>query len=347
MQSRLCNLVAAVQRNCDVSDAHFAGDYTLCVYLLKMREFYRWSKGLPLGDSIASDAVGRWVEQREACWEDLEDQDYLPVTVDGIDFPALESEAVNARLLPQGYVYGAGLGRFAKPYFFLAELLNQEPLQGYTVLVAGREYARELAAPPAMAQGRNIFIRRECLRRMLWENVDEWRWRKRENAMARAIGCYDFDRDLEQALESMTQNELETVILHEIGEVVAGELLGHAWNDMLLTVSRTSAEMLARAVRDLLADCLSSLPALLDEENQASLHYYFANFSPVRKDLFPSLEHAYQTWLNDRSLRPLKAAVRDGKSHWLAVAGQIVDAYDRYRDHSATAIEKLVNDSRF
>jgi hypothetical protein len=100
-------------------------------------------------------------------------------------------------------------------------------------------------------------------------------------------------------------------------------------------------------VRDLLADCLSALPALLDDENQASLHFYFANFSPLRKDLFPSLEDAYLTWLSNSNMQHLKTVVRDGKSHWLAVAGRIVDAYDRYRDQSATAIEKLVNDSRF
>lgn len=347
MQSKFCSLVSAVQRNCDVSDAQFAGDYTLCVYLLKMREFYRWSKGLPLGDGISSGEVGLWVDQREAYWEGLLDQDYSPVAIDGVHHLPLESEAINAQLLPQGYVYGGGLGRFSKPYFFLAELLSQEALQGYTVLIAGREYARELAAPPAMAQGTNIYIRRESLRRMLWEKVEDWRWRKRENAMARAIGCYGFDNDLEQALECMTQNELETVILHEIGEVVAGELLGNTWNEMLLTVSRTSAEMLARAVRDLLADCLSALPALLDEENQASLHFYFANLSPLRKDLFPALEDAYRTWLSNSNIRHLKTVVRDGKTHWLAVAGQIVDAYDRYRDQSATAIEKLVNNSRF
>ncbi len=347
MQSDFFSLVTAVQKNCDISDAQFAGDYTLCVYLLKMREFYRWSKALRLGDSISSGEVGLWVDQREAYWEELIDRDYLPVTVDGVEYAPMESEAINARLLPEGYVYGGGLGRFSKPYFFLGELLSREPLHGYTVLVAGREYARELAAPPAMAQGTTIYIRRESLRRMLWEKVDEWRWRKRENAMARAIGCYAFEHDQEHALDCMTQNELETVILHEIGEVVAGELLGDRWNEMLFTVSRTSAEMFARAVRDMLADCLSALPALLDDENQASLHFYFANLSPLRKDLFPSLEDAYSSWLSNSNMQHLKTVVRDGKSHWLAVAGQIVDAYDRYRDQSATAIEKLVNESRF
>ena len=35
------DLIQTVQRNCHIADARHAGDYTLCVYLLKMREFYR------------------------------------------------------------------------------------------------------------------------------------------------------------------------------------------------------------------------------------------------------------------------------------------------------------------
>jgi hypothetical protein len=38
----LGQVVATVQKNCHISDAQYAGDYTLCIFLLKMREFYRW-----------------------------------------------------------------------------------------------------------------------------------------------------------------------------------------------------------------------------------------------------------------------------------------------------------------
>ena len=38
-------LSAVVQRNCDISDARHARDFTMCVYLLRMREYYRWAKG--------------------------------------------------------------------------------------------------------------------------------------------------------------------------------------------------------------------------------------------------------------------------------------------------------------
>ena len=43
------DVVDSVQRNCDVVDARYGGDYGMCTYLLKMRELYRWEQGLPLG----------------------------------------------------------------------------------------------------------------------------------------------------------------------------------------------------------------------------------------------------------------------------------------------------------
>ena len=41
-------IVSAVQKNCHISDAQFASDLTLCTFLLKMRELYRWEHDIPL-----------------------------------------------------------------------------------------------------------------------------------------------------------------------------------------------------------------------------------------------------------------------------------------------------------
>jgi len=348
-EAGLQNLVSTIQYNCDISDAQFAGDYTMCTYLLKMREFYRWEQGISLGLRLDNRVVGEWVERREQRWAQLLDDnsDFTELNWADRSYPVFTADPLNQVLSQNGYVYGGGYGRFGKPYFFIADLLRSEALQGYQIWITGREYARELVAPPAMAQGRTIYVRRESLRRMLWERVEEWSWRKRENALARAIGCYGFDTDRDRALDEMTENEMETAILHEIGEVVAGELIGEWWNDMLFAVSRTTAEALVRAVRDHLADCLSSLPAMLDAENTASLHFYFANMSPLRREIFPTLNQAYAKWLNNGDARPLKRAVREGKQHWLSVTDQIMETYRQYQDQSVQRIESLVSHSHF
>ena len=99
-----------------------------------------------------------------------------------------------------------------------------------------------------MSQRHNIFIRRESFKRMIWEKTEQWRWSKPRNAMAHAIACYDFDNDLHGALDEMTDNELEAAILHEIGEIRAGESLP-GWQAMMSQLMFTQAEIMARAAR--------------------------------------------------------------------------------------------------
>ncbi|MEO8677345.1 MAG: hypothetical protein ABI569_17355, partial [Casimicrobiaceae bacterium] len=54
----LPRLTSAVQHNCDISDARFAGDYGLCTFLLKMREYYRWENELPFAHALPKDELG-------------------------------------------------------------------------------------------------------------------------------------------------------------------------------------------------------------------------------------------------------------------------------------------------
>src|SRR3970282_695157 len=256
-------LAGVVQRNCDISDARNAGDYGLCTFLLKMREYYRWENELPFTRALPKDELGDWLKAREQAWEGIEDEAFAPLPIARAALDPFDAEAANRALLPQGCVYRAGYGGGKKPVFFLGRLLRAEQRAGFTILISSCEYARELAAPPAMLQGRTIFVRLESVRRYLWEKIEEWQWRKQDNAMARALASYDFIADTEAALQRMADNETETMILHEVGEAMAGELLGDRWREMVGSIARTRSEPIARAVRHLLADCLSTLPALL------------------------------------------------------------------------------------
>jgi len=69
-------LIDSVQLNCHISDARHAGNYTLCVYLLKMREFYRWEKQQTYSKKLSSDDIGAWLSKREQLWEEVEAEDY-------------------------------------------------------------------------------------------------------------------------------------------------------------------------------------------------------------------------------------------------------------------------------
>ena len=85
---------------------------------------------------------------------------------------------------------------------------------------------------------------------------------------------------------------------------------------MMLKIMGTKAELLARSVRDHLADCLQTLPFLIEQNNAASLHFYFANMSYMRKTLFPSAILAYQQWVEAGTLDPLKKTIRQAIPHW-------------------------------
>ena len=321
----LPELAAAVQRNCDISDARHAGDYGLCTFLLKMREFYRWENELPFATVLPKDRLGEWLAGREQLWDRVEGEDFLPLPLTHGEVDPFEADAANRALLPDGYVYSAGYGRFGKPMFFLGELLRVEQRAGFTILVSSCEHARELAATPAMLQGRTIFLRQESLRRYLWEKVEEWQWRRQDNAMGRALAHYGFAADPDAALQRMADNEAETMILHEVGEAMAGELLGDSWSDWFASGVGPRSEPYVRAVRDLLADCLSTLPGLLRGPNLPALHFYFATFDALRRKLFPEAVGAYEDFVGSGALERLSQVAQEGGERWLGTARELLE----------------------
>jgi len=338
----LGHLVNTVQKNCHISDARHAGDFTLCIFLLKMREFYRWEHDIPFAHDLPRSEVGSWMQEREHMWSDLETCAFEPLPLENRRLDPFDAEAINRELVPHGYVYSGGYGRFYKPHFFLGALLNKERRDGYTIYVSSCEYARDLEAPPAMLQGRTIYVRQESVRRFLWEKVEEWRWNRKNEAMERALACYAFDLDVAGALERMTQNETEAMILHELGEGMVGEQLGEDWHTLIESLARSKAEIMVRAVRDILADCLSTLPGLLAAQNVASLHFYFANFGGMRRHLFPEAIAAYQRWVAEQNPAVLHALADEGRRRWLTVARAMLDLHRTKGADAAPAIENLL-----
>jgi hypothetical protein len=316
----LKGLAGAVQRNCDVADARHAREATMCIYLLQMRELYRWERGLALDAQPQKDTLAAWLTEREARWNALEAEDYAPLPLGAQGCAPFDAAQANRALLPAGLVYGAGLGRFRRPHFFLAELERSERRDGIHVLVCGRELARDIAAIPAALQGDTIYVRRDALRRWLWEKVELWNSRGRPGALARALETAGLADGGAAAFEGLVESETETLILHELGEARAARLLGPAWEDMLAALPDRRAELLARAVRDNLADCLSTLPALLEADARASIHFYFSQLEGMRRELFPALAAAYRDWCDSGARGALRGAVASGAAHWERVA---------------------------
>jgi hypothetical protein len=349
MNPRFDELQEAVQFNCHITDAKHAGQYTLCIYLLKMREYFRWENQLSFQNTINKEQLGQWLSQRESLWLAIEEQDYKHLSINQLQFDPFAISDINEQLLPHQLVYSAGYGNRLRPHFLLAEMEHSHDEDDYQIYVTGREFARDLTAPPAMAQGSTIFLRRESFRRMIWEKYEEWLWNQPDNAMKRAIAHYPFESDIPGALEQMTSNELNMALLHEIGEVKASKLLGPHWQEMLSHLARSKGEIMLRAVKDHLADSISTLPELLKQFRPESLHFYMANLTSMRKTIAPALMQHYQHWLSNEEQFPeqLSAYTAEAKEHWLSIARQSLIIWNETQDNKQCSIEiaKLVEQS--
>ena len=281
---------------------------TMCTYLLEMREQYRWERGIALDAVLPRADVGAWLSEREAQWDTLEHGDYLPLPSDDALVDPFAAATVNRALVPRGWVYGAGVGRFGKPQFFLAELEREEWRDGVRVLIAGREHARDLAPAPAALRADTIYVRTDVLRRLLWERAELWTHRRSGGAFKAVLDACGFADDPMSALERMVEAETETLILHELGERAAGVSLSPAWERMLDGFVERRAELFARAARDHLADCTVTLPALMARGASASIHLWFAGLDGLRRELFPRARGAYDLWRRGDGGRALAAA---------------------------------------
>lgn len=342
-------LTNTVQKNCHISDAYHAGSYSMCTFLLKMREYYRWEHHIPLTQALPKNELGEWLVNREESWQqitsDNNQENYLPLNIKGKEFDPFDSSEINCMIEADGFIYSSGFGLFNKPHFFFGQLKNKENYADYTLLISADELARDLTAPPAMLQGSTIFIRQESIRRFVWERIEEWQWKKRQDVpMARAVAAHGSNINMETILDLMVEQETRTMLLHEIGEIEAGKLLGKQWEAMLITLATTKAELLVRAVRDLLADCLCTLPGLLKQDKHASIHFYFANFMGMRKMLFPQAYAAYQTWVKTGDTTSLLDTCQSGQQQWHEKSTEMLVMYQQERDRLEKGIESLFSE---
>ena len=141
----------------------------------------------------------------------------------------------------------------------------------------------------------------------------------------------------------MTDREVQAVLLHEEGEYQAGQLLGdEAWGRLLLDLVQTPAEIMARAVRDHLADCLRTLPALAHQGEAPPLHFYLGNLTAMRKELFPGLVQAYEDWLRDGDTDAILRVAARGAHHWEQLAREMLALHARDAEAAAGPIRRLV-----
>ncbi len=338
----IARLAAAVQFNCDLVDARHARDSGMCTYLLGMREYFRWATALGLGAPTDTQQVGTWIAAREQRWEALLegcDDRLLPLPL-GTGLDAYDDRGVNLLIDAQCLVYGAGIGRFGVPVFFLARRERPVMREGACVIVTDDELARGFVALPAVSRDGCILVRRDAFRRWLWTRAEAASARAPGDAFRMALDAYGGAGPMDAAIERMVHAETETLVLHELGELRAGRILGPDWECMLAQLADRRTEVVVRAVRDLLADCLVTLPALLERRAAPSVNFWFSNFDGMRRALAPGL---YQDWASgsfDRERERAQATIAAAVAQWSGVARALLG---RWRENGAAAVAALAD----
>ncbi len=296
-------LTLQIKRNCNISDAKYWGVYTMCSFLLKLRELYRIEKCIRPWENIQQKEIGEWISDRENLWKELEDKDFGNIVVDGCVYGPFEAGKINAELEKEGLVYGAGFGVHMKPSFFLADLISKKTVEGYNICIAGNEYVRDLSDYPAMLQDRTIFARVDAARLLLWGRFEELRLRGLKRPLTFAFSKYGITpeeeptEDIYSRISLIACSEVETYIHHELGEAFEDQKIGNEWNSLIadLFPSRR-AEIFARSVKDILSDTSEKgmIKYIIENHKEGSLGFYVVFLGGYRRLLFPEILEAFQ-----------------------------------------------------
>ncbi|GAB4387333.1 MAG: hypothetical protein Kow0025_00290 [Thermodesulfovibrionales bacterium] len=329
-------LVPQVKRNCDISDAHFWGYHSTCGLLLRLRELYRSERGLRPWHRIETAEIARWIGEREALWKELEDADFSPLAVGGRRFAAFDAPGLNEALRPEGLLYGAGYGAFGKPVFFVARLEGRETLEGREVLLAGKEFARDISLHPAMLQDGVIFARKEVAELLVWEKFEEYAAGRSRGLLGAAFGFYGIGRsasgaEAEEKVRQVADDEVRAYIYHEVGEAVEGERLGPGWAGMLGEVLSSRASAYLRAVKDVLADTSDKgmLRHIIRNRNSGALAFYMAFLSGMRRTLSEGVVEAHGRFMADGLWEAVERARAECYERTLKSAGELMEAFGR------------------
>ena len=309
-------IIEDIQHNCNISDARDHGIFPMCTMVLKLRNLYKWEHGIEPWQEPESAELLDWIEAKENYWKTIEKEPFRHLGINGRKYLPDEIDEINFDLRDKQLVYGAGYGRSMKAVFFLADKIEQRTVAGCPVLILGKERAREMASPFAMAQDGVIFIRKESLRFFLWDHIQELRSSCR-NAFRHALGIYGLLQDgrldqlkFKDTLDTIVEGELDLFIYHEVGELLQTTLDSSTLQTIVGRFPGSVYELVCRAIKDILADTHPEglLSHVIRKKRETSLSFYVGFLDGLRKELFPEIFDAWQQFLQDRDWQGIEQA---------------------------------------
>ena len=326
------DITRQVLHNCDISDAYHAGMFSICGLALRLRDLYKWEKGLPAWQESDSAEVLEWIETKENKWENHTENGFDELTIDGRTFDPFDTVGINATLGPHHIFYGAGYARSLKPTFFLADIAEKTNLYGNIVYTLGRELARDLLTIPALTQDDCVILRQESARLFIWDSIFYIKKSARP-ALKFALDCCGLKDHQPKALQPHLTTILaalrETYIYHEIGELHDTDFDRDTWREIIVAFPYSPVEYLARAVKDLLADTndYGTLRYIAKKRKTASLAFYAAFLDGLAKKFFPEFLTSFQEFTRTGDWEVIDQAVARGYSTAKKHAALMTDLY--------------------
>ncbi len=324
---QVLDIARQVQRNCDISDAQYSGSFSLCTFLLLIRNYYKWTHHLePWQEGDSADTLS-WIEEKENLWEEGIEKEYSKIESNGCSFDPFALEEINGILEDASLQYGAGYSYGMKPTFFLAHKDDTRIIAGNEVIFLGREYARDMPALPALRQAGRIYLRRESARYYLYDRITE-RFLSGKKPMLWAMKQFGVEEygGLPSRLDRIVDAELMTMAHHEVGEA-AVDVFGDAWGKIVSRFAATPVERFARSLRDVLADThpLGLLSHLATEEKAGSLGIYTAFQDGFARLLFPEIRGAFDRFVESGDWGLIEEARVAGHNRLLGMARELTE----------------------
>ena len=325
----LDNLILQVLKNCDISDSRHAGLFSVCGLALRLRDLYKWEKGLDPWLEKDSSSILDWIGEKEQTWEQLAEIDYRKISLLGGTYEPFDTTHINAVLEPHGFLYGAGYARSLKPTFFLARIEDKRNIDGFSVYTLGQELARDLLTIPALLQDESILLRRESGTFYLWDQIFyiNKSGRPALNFALEACGIQDPNpKMLRRNLAAIYNVQRESYIYHEIGEIRDTVFDAGIWRQVINEFPHTPVELLARAIKDLLADTNAhgTLQHIIKNRSATRLGLYVAFQDGLLKALLPQMRSAFLDYVKTGNWQVIENAKSSGFNTAVHYAEEII-----------------------
>jgi len=166
--------------------------------------------------------------------------------------------------------------------------------------------------------------------------LDEWNINKPAGPMARLVNHYNLtnDKDLHQRLKTASHHLSEVIKQHESGEIAAAQLLGKGYQKMTQAFHGKPGEMQIRAIRDLLADALHTLPmietaGITQEGSTPYLDFWLASLNGYREKIFSQTNPDASLFSEDATTRynALVSMISTEQTRWHTVATNLLEQY--------------------